>query len=107
MHGIEAQRRIPVPPPITDGMTTGALGASGIDFIGETITTSYEIPDSDRGEILLRCASGRVFCLSTDPGYNDDLAVSRNESRWEFFAYDATDTEAGRAMQELEPGEWS
>lgn len=93
-------------PPITDRMTTGGQGATGGDFVGETITTSYEIPDSDRGEILLRCASGRVLCLSTDPGYNDDVAVSRNHERWEVFVYDSTDTEAGRAMQHLEPGEW-
>jgi len=100
------QHRIPDPPPITDRMTDGSLGTSGHDFVGETITTTYEIPDSDRGEILLRCASGKVLALSTDPGYNDDLAMSRNEARWEFFAYDATDTPAGRAMRDLEPGEW-
>jgi hypothetical protein len=100
------QRQITDPPPITDGMTRGATGATGHDFVGQTITTTYQIPDSDRGEILLRCASGRVLLLSTDPGYNDDLAVSRNHERWEFFVYDATDSEAGRAMQKLEPGEW-
>ena len=101
------QHEIPADnPPIVDAMTSGAIGASGIDFIGETITTAYEIPDSDRSEILLRCSSGKVFCLSTDPGYNDDAAVSRNHERWELVLYDATDTPAGRAMQDLAPGDW-
>ena len=100
------QHEIPDQPPITDWMTRGGTGAAGFDFIGETITTAYAIPDSDRGDILLRCASGKVLCLSTDPGYNDDEAVSRNHERWEMFVYNCTDTEAGRAMQKLAHGDW-
>lgn len=93
-------------PPITDRMTSGGTGAAGFDFIGETITTAYAIPDSDREEILLRCESGKVLLLSTDPGYNDDESMSRNQERWEMFVYNATDTPAGRAMQHLERGDW-
>lgn len=97
---------IPSPPPITDAMTTGATGADASDLIGHAVVTTYDVPDSDRREVLLLLDNGRVYELSTDPGYNDDLAVSRNHERWEFFMYDATDTPAGDAMKKLAPGRW-
>lgn len=50
---------IPDPPPITDAMTQYADGCDARDLLG-TVTTAYEIPDSDRRETLLRFDDGRV-----------------------------------------------
>lgn len=99
------QRHIPDPPPIVDAMTTGATGANGHDLVGRTILTTYAIPDSDRGELLLLLDNGRVILMSCDPGYEDDYAT-RTPDKWESYLADATDTPAGAAMKLLEPGEW-
>lgn len=99
------QHEIPNPPPITDGMTTGAFGTGAHDLIG-TVVTTYEVPDSDRCETLLLYEDGRVILVSCDPGYNDDAARTRNPTRWEVVLCDATDTDAGRAIQLLERGHW-
>lgn len=99
------QHTIPDPPPITDRMTQYGRGTSSYDFVGETITTAYDIPDSDREETLLRCESGLVILVSCDPGYEEDL-IKRTDDRWEVVLYDATDTEAGKVMQTLEHGQW-
>lgn len=90
-------------PPITDGMTQNAVGTSSHDLVGETIVTAYDIPDSDESTLLL-CESGRVLLIFTDMGYNDD--DTRNSTRWDVCFADATDTEAGRAIVDLEPGQW-
>lgn len=90
---------------ITDEMTTGALGASIAQFIGKTIDLTYEIPDSDRGEVLVRFTDGTSMGVSCDPGYDDEL-VRRTPDRWETVIYDTTDTVAGKAIRGLDPGYW-
>lgn len=99
------QHRIPDPPPITDRMTDGSHGASSYDLVGRRVVVAYDIPDSDRDETLLRMDDGSVLLLSCDPGY-DELGVSRTPEHWETCMYDATDSPAGRAIQDLEEGHW-
>lgn len=92
-------------PPITDDMTGLALGAHSLDLVDARVVTAYDIPDSDRRESLLLLDNGRVILVSCDPGYDDDL-IQRTPDRWEVVFYDATDTDAGRAIKDLEPGQW-
>lgn len=101
----DEQHRIPDPPPITERMTTGSHGTGAVALIG-TVVCAYDIPDSDRDETLLRFDDGRVICVSTDPGYKDPDGLIRDDTRWEVVLYNATDTEAGKAMQNLAPGHW-
>lgn len=104
MHRIDASTTI------TDEMTTGATGADGQDLAGRTITTVYEVPDSDRGEILLALDNGKVYVISTDPVTHDDggtrLPPEEWGDQWETFLMDATDTDAGQSLRYLDPGFW-
>jgi hypothetical protein len=97
---MSAQHHIPDPPPITDAMSQHATGTSFHDLLGETVTVVYNVPDSDRDEVLLQTESDRTFLVSCDPSvYGDEFA-------WQTCIYDATDTEAGKVMRTLAPGEW-
>lgn len=82
---------------IKDEMTRGAHAFLPQDFVGRTIQSVHEIADSDRGEWLLLLDNGVVVLLSCDPGYAEDL-VSRTDDKWDVVLYDATETEAGRAV---------
>jgi hypothetical protein len=98
-------------PPIREAMTQYGVGCSAFDLLGETVVTVYNVPDSDREEILLYTESGRTFNLSTDPNIYDDEGLRVDEAVWKDRAwlvtlYDATDTEAGRIMPTLAQGEW-
>jgi hypothetical protein len=97
-------------PLIKDKMTTGAIGASAYELVGRTIVTSYEIPDSDRGEILLLLDNGRSFLLSCDPTRDDPdgvpLPPEESGKSWELVLYDTTGTPAGEAIKNLESGAW-
>jgi hypothetical protein len=106
-----SQHDIPDPPQITDRMTEHAPGTSAYDFVGERVVTVYNIPDSDRDEVLLHMESGRTFLVSCDPVVLDDNGVplppeDRGKGGWEVCFYDATNTEAGKVMATLEHGEW-
>jgi hypothetical protein len=95
-------------PPITDAMTSGhegwAHGTGMHALIGRTVVTAYDVPDSDRGESLLLLDNGTVLLVSCDPGYDDN--DQRTPDAWECCMYDATDTQAGRAIKELDTGHW-
>lgn len=105
------QHTITDPPPITDGMTQGAVGISFYYLVGVAIKTVYNVPDSDRSEVLLHTEDGRTFLVSCDPNVYDDegLRLPPEEVAkrdWQVYIADATDTEAGKAIRNLEPGEW-
>jgi len=90
-------------PPITEAMTQGAGGASPHALVQRTIVTAYTIP-GDGDDVLLLLDNGRTIGFGVDIGYRADY--SRNPDVHEVFVYDATDTEAGRMMREIDPGEW-
>jgi hypothetical protein len=91
---------------ISDEMSSGAIGASLAQFIGKTIDLVYEVPDSDRGEVLVRFTDGTSIEVSCDPGYDEDL-VRRTPEHWDVCVYDTTETEAGEALRHLPPGHWT
>ena len=87
---------------ILDEMTTGAVGVRWQAALRKTLDLVYEIPDSDRCEVLLRFVGGPVLLLSCDPQTGED--GRRTPDRWEVVVYDASDTVAGREVRRLKPG---
>jgi hypothetical protein len=106
MSATDRQHRIPSPPPITEAMCDHALGCDERIFLGRTVAVTYAVPDSDRGEVLLRLDNGWVVEMSCDPSWGDDDPRREREPVWSSCLYDATDTPAGRAMQKLGEGQW-
>jgi hypothetical protein len=89
---------------ITDEMTAMAHGTSMLDAVGKVLDLVYQIPDSDRAEFLLRFVDGPVLLVSCDPGYDEN--DRRTNEHWDVYVADASDTEAGKAIRYLDPGEW-
>lgn len=103
------QFRIPEPAPITDRDTQGGRGLLPVDLIGEVVRIVYEIPDSDRDEVLIGFESGRTICISTDPQYRESFGQGigpRDTGLWEVVLYDQEDTEAEKKLRELKGGHW-
>ena|ERR1700758_1613772 len=103
-HSEHRQHEITPDTTISDAMTTGAQGTSMIVALGKHLDLVYHVPDSDRDEFLLRFVDGPVLLVGCDPGYDEN--DRRTNERWEVYVADATDTEAGKALRFLDPGEW-
>lgn len=89
---------------ITDSMTTGATSLFEPWPLLGAVKKTHEVVDSDRGEFILEFADCIVL-VSCDPIVHDDqgVPISRDDpsyaERWEVVIYDATETEAGKAIR--------
>ena len=101
------QHRIHDPAPIKGWqMTQGSPGTWLFSLVGRKVVTAYQIPEEDDDGFLLLLDDGTVIGFGVDIGHSDDM-VNRDPSKHEIYMYDATGTPAGKAIKDLEPGEWT